>query len=448
MTADQELSIKWEWESAGSVKAPEHRATWARIEIQAGSDCVTLVEDKESGSSRRSVYCPLYPMAEWIAYNWWFLQADTRPAGWLLQDYGPVSRIARSLPVALRARHSIRASGDGFAWPDLLIVPDGDQTRLVWENDQSYGSNLPIRFLTSGDCRVSSERVRHELELLVSEVLTRLSEQGVTGTTLEEEWSAVQQADPEEAEYCRAAARLGLDPYSDAAPYEAEIMQASESLNGELLTDFLDAVDPDNIQSALAWISSQRSLIEEPEVPEATFAADSGVVRELRAHVRRNVTQAVQPWHVGYEQARVIRTQVEPDSSSPLDVDRYISRLTRPGADRGLQAMGRSGGQKDPLVVVGRERPRAATRFTLARALWHCIWDDDPLFVVTSAHTSRQRAERAFAAEMLAPAEGIATLLESKPGVASEEELDQIAAHFDVSPMVVSLQVRNHLLAA
>lgn len=446
--AEQELNIRWEWEPAGSVRAPEHRATWARIEIQAGSDCVTLVEDKESGSSRRSVYCPLYPMAEWVAYNWWFLQADSRPTEWLLQDDGPVSRIPRALPLALRNRHSIRASGDGFAWPDLLIVPDGNETRLVWENDRGSSPHWPIRFLTSGDCRVKSERVLHELELLVSEVLTRLSEQGVTGTALEEEWASVQQTDPEEAEYCRASARLGLDPYSDAAPYESEIMQASESLSGELLTDFFNAVDPDNIEVALAWISSQLSLIDAPQVAGATFAPEAGVIRELRAQVRGNIVQAAQPWEVGYEQARLIRRQVEPESSSPFSVDRYISKLIRPGADRSLQAMGRGGEQQDPLAVIGRDRPHTATRFTLARALWHCIWDDDPLFFVTSAHTYRQRAERAFAAEMLAPAEGISALLESKPESAPEEELDQIAEHFDVSPMVIGLQVRNHLIAA
>jgi hypothetical protein len=155
----------------------------------------------------------------------------------------------------------------------------------------------------------------------------------------------------------------------------------------------------------------------------------------------------LQPWDVGYEQARAIRDQLVPGISLPFDIDRYISKLTRPGSDRSLQAIGR-GGQNDPLVVVGRERTRTASRFTLARALWHYISDDDSLFVVTSAHTHRQRAERAFAAEMLAPAQGIAALLESKPGSASEEELDQIAEHFDVSSMVVSLQVRNHLIAA
>ena len=61
MTRDPEFKIRWEWEAAPSVRAPEHRATWARMEIRAGSEWVTLVEDRESGSSRHSIYCSLYP---------------------------------------------------------------------------------------------------------------------------------------------------------------------------------------------------------------------------------------------------------------------------------------------------------------------------------------------------------------------------------------------------
>src|ERR1700683_3650090 len=55
------LKLEWEWEAAPTVQAPEHRATWARVEIRAGDQWATLVEDRASGSARRSIYCPLYP---------------------------------------------------------------------------------------------------------------------------------------------------------------------------------------------------------------------------------------------------------------------------------------------------------------------------------------------------------------------------------------------------
>ena len=55
--SDAELRIRWEWEPGQMVRAPEHAATWARIEISVGPDCLTLVEDRDSGSSRRSILC-------------------------------------------------------------------------------------------------------------------------------------------------------------------------------------------------------------------------------------------------------------------------------------------------------------------------------------------------------------------------------------------------------
>jgi hypothetical protein len=452
MTAEQELKITWEWEPAESVRTPEHRATWARIEIRVGSDLVTLVEDRGSGSSRRSIYCPLYPLAEWIAYNWWFLQAGTRPSNFLAQDGVLAASAWRPLPATLREHHSIRASGDGFAWPDLLIVPDDSETRLVWGDDSVRSSRWPIRFLTRGDHRVRSVQVQRELELVVTGTLTRLAEQGVAGTVLEKEWAAIQQTDPDEAEYCRAAARLGLDAYSDAAPYETGILQAAETLSGQLLTDFLNAVSPEHIEGALAWISSVRPAIDvwQPlsRGLEGTLSPDADTIQELRAAARRHsASVSTFPWIVGYEQARAVRGQIAADSKTRLAIDRYIATIVRKAPDVSLQALGAGASHSPPLVVIGQNRPATSKRFTLSRALWHYLWDDSPLFMVTAAHTYRQRVERAFAAELLAPAEGIAQLLESPPEAASQEELEQIAQRYGVSSMVIEHQLRNHLLA-
>jgi hypothetical protein len=83
VTAEQELRIRWEWEPAESIRNPEHRATWARIEIKAGTDVIN-----PGGGQRLWQFTPLdllsaLPFAEWIAYNWWFLQSGTRPSNFL-----------------------------------------------------------------------------------------------------------------------------------------------------------------------------------------------------------------------------------------------------------------------------------------------------------------------------------------------------------------------------
>jgi Zn-dependent peptidase ImmA (M78 family) len=76
------------------------------------------------------------------------------------------------------------------------------------------------------------------------------------------------------------------------------------------------------------------------------------------------------------------------------------------------------------------------------------LYEDDPLFLVTGAYTDRQKMERAFAAELLAPAKGIAERLGGTPDVVLLEDLEEVAQYFRVSPMVVEHQVENQLSAS
>jgi len=326
----------------------------------------------------------------------------------------------------------------------MVIVPDGNRTHLIWQADRPARPGWPVRFLSSGDRWVSSAEVQRELSTMISAVLTRLAEQGVGPTTLQKEWDVISNADPDEVSFCLAAARLGLDPYSDAERYGEAIIQASESLSDGLLTDFLDAVDPDRIQPALAWVASVRSRIQRPPTK---LVQDGDLFRRLRSEAPEAglFTRAL-PWHMGWEQARFVRENQQTDFTYPFEIERYIGSDIEPVDDPDLQAIG-GRTERRPLAILGQNRPTSSMRFTLSRALWHCIWDDAPIFAVTSSYTHRQSVERAFAAELLAPAEGIASLLESPPEVASDEELEQVAEHFGVSSMVIGHQVRNQLVA-
>jgi hypothetical protein len=434
MTTVPELRIRWEWEPAPSVRAPEHRATWARMEISVGDEHVTLVEDRETGSSRRSIYCPMYPLAEWAAYNWWFLRADARPA----RNLG-LRRSDRYDSRSFR-RHSLRSAGDGFRWPDLLIIPDGERKHLVWQRDRlPLSDRRPLCFLAGGEATLDAESVEAELAVLISEVLTRLAEQGVTGTPLEEEWSAIGQTDREEAEFCIAAARLGLDPYSEAEPYEGLILQAAGELHGNLLGDFLDAADPVHMHEGLTWIRTATLDLGRAQRPPDAL--------ELRHALRNTVlSRNDRVWELGWSQAETVRRTLELADTDTFDPERYFTALPRPIGDRGLRMVGVMAEESGPAAFMnGRGRPQ---RFTLSRAFWHYLWESDPVFLVTTAYTERQKVERAFAAELLAPADGIRKLLGTDPRDAVPEDLDGIAEHFGVSSMVIEHQVENQLLAA
>lgn len=72
------LEFRIEWLDAPGVRAPELAATWARYQIWVNGRCVTQVEEP-GGMFRQSVFGSLYPLAEWIASNWWFLIGHVRP---------------------------------------------------------------------------------------------------------------------------------------------------------------------------------------------------------------------------------------------------------------------------------------------------------------------------------------------------------------------------------
>lgn len=167
-----------------------------------------MVRDAKNGL-RDGMDGSAYPLAEWIAYNWWPLTASQRPSA-----YDAARWSWRLLPEQEWLRHhNMRAANEGQSWPDLTFVREGGVFCALWSADRADTPG-PVRFLTSGKAFVPAAQVVRAPRAFVEDVLLRLADQGVDDTTLAREWRRVQasETDPEEA-FCRAAARLGLDPF-------------------------------------------------------------------------------------------------------------------------------------------------------------------------------------------------------------------------------------------
>ncbi|WP_327033138.1 hypothetical protein [Micromonospora ureilytica] len=440
MTDSPRFRIEWEWEAAPSMRSAELRSTFARLKIHIDDECLTLVEDRESGSSRRAIACSLYPLAEWVAYNWWFLQTDSRPASSLV-----ALRSGRELsPNEQRRwrRHALRDAGDGFLWPNLFIVPIGASTTLLWRSDKAASKARPIRFLTQGEVSVDSAEVQQVFGNLIEAVIERLVDCGIESSRLSEEWSAIQSADPEEKEYCRAAARLGLDPYSEAAKYEDAILRASTELEQGLLNEFLSVANPDKILDDLDWIARARQEMASLSSPNTTLADLRGDVLASRRGVH-----PMAPWEQGYSDARALRETIGINPTERFTFDGYLSRRIVDAPDRSLHAIG-GGRSLTSSVVLGRRQLEDSERFTLARAFWNLLHRPDEQFLITPAHSARQKTERAFAAELLAPAEGVAQLIGNDPSDIGVDELESAERHFGVSSLIIQYQIDNQLTSA
>ncbi|WP_424888819.1 hypothetical protein [Streptomyces sp. XH2] len=449
-----EFQLQWNWREAPAGGRDELQATRADLRIAVGAETVTLVREPGTGTYREHVTVSLYPMAEWIAFNWWSLVADARPGTQISQlrfayKYG-VGDDRGAWWVRSR-RHVLRAACDGFRWPDMLFVPEGRETRIVWMPDMGPDVRPGDHFASRGNSCVESAAFTATLAAFVDAVTDRLAGQGITDTPLQEEWAAVRSTGEEEAAFCRIAARLGLDPYSEAEPYEADIVKAAEQLPEPLAGDFFNGVRPERIADQLQWVARARTLM--GTAPDG--AAPTRALAELReacADVSARFFapgRLDNPWHLGYEVAHRVRAWAGLEDTQPFDPAPFMSYRTEqvPYLDRGLVALGTSRGAEGPALVSSRrftDRPR---RFLQARALWHLICDTDDTFLIAAAHTHRQHVARGFALEVLAPARGIAALLSDPAHLVSAEDVELIADDYGCGNIVVEHQLDNLVLA-
>ena len=98
-----------------------------------------------------------------------------------------------------------------------------------------------------------------------------------------------------------------------------------------------------------------------------------------------------------------------------------------------------------PAFLATKYRPEQV-RFAFTRALFEYLTSTvEPTALLTSARTERQKRNRAFAAEFLAPE---AFLRERLPGeYVGLEEIEEVADQLGVSTLVVQHQIQNHGVA-
>ncbi len=432
------LNFEFEWEAAKGVTAAELQATWARLSILCGDESLTQVEDVASGSVRRSVYLPLYPLAEWIAYNWWYLKAHARPGYLPERDWSFRSRLRMSEGrSSWLMHHNLRAVGDGLPWPDLTLIPMKDRFIVAWQRDRNLVPGWRVRFMSTGRTEIDRSTFEQSLVAFVDAVLTRLDEEGVPGTALAREWGELQNLDSDEVEFCIAAARLGLDPFATPPDVAELILESAAQLSATLLDDFLDAATPGQLRDEAAWVQSLRKVVVESDRATDTLPALS----------HGPSTPQRQPWEKGLQDARQFRAALHVPLIESFDVRRWVAVEHFTRVSRSLQGLGARTAADGRMVALAEPKGDEQERFAAARALWRFLSDADAgEFLVTSARTPKQQAERAFAAELLAPANGVRELLgsDSDDPIAADD-IRPISEHFAVSDWVIQYQVVNQL---
>lgn len=433
-----QFEVRIEWLEAPGVTTPELAATWSRYEIWLGNRCITQVETAD-GTFRRSVYGSLYPFAYWIASNWWLLNSHLRPSAvdthyWTWRNVGNYPWLRR---------HNVRGAGDGMAWPDLTLVPEGAVTQLVWSPDEQH--NLaPVRFASGGRGIARADDFRTDLATIVSHVLERLAESGLPKTQLAEEWSEIAQTDADEQEFCRTAARMGLDPYSVDDDTAAVIVDVSGQLPADVADDFFDSAEITALAAAAGWTSQA--------IPVAERAADAAS-ETLQAVYQAVMTSGAgagdagveRPWVTGYAMARLLRGELALNDDKSFDVSPWVGIGEVNAPSHGIYGFASVHDDRCGVVLGNRGLGATATRFGQARALGRVLArPGQRQFVLSASRSQDERIARAFAAELLAPASGIRATLEAI-GRTDDSALEAAAQQFGVSPLLVRHQYDNQL---
>jgi hypothetical protein len=431
------FAVRIEWLDAPGVTTPELAATWARYEVWLGTRCVTQVETAD-GNFRRSVYGSLYPFASWIAANWWLLGSHVRPSAVEARYW--TWRNVQSYPW-LR-QHNVRGAGDGMAWPDLTLVPEGSMTRLVWSPDTQDGP-APVRFASGGNGLVRTSDFLADLATLVNHVLERLAEAGLPKTSLAEDWSEIAKTSAEEQEFCRTSARLGLDPYAIDDETADTIIEVAQSLPAEIMADFFDSADADGLAAASYWAKQAVVAAE-----NAAGQADESLRSAYSLVNSTGTADAERPWTFGYSMARRLRHELSLADTDRFDVSPWVGLSDVNAPSHGIYGLATVRDDRCGMVLGSRGIGSRATRFGQARALGRALTHpEQQRFVLSTARSDDERVARAFAAELLAPSAGIRAMLDTI-GSSDESALEAVAQQYAVSPLVVRHQYDNQVAAS
>ena len=432
------ISFDVDWLDPSGVRGPELAATWASLRIHIGEICVTEVLDKRAKTTRRNVDVPLYPFAEWLAANWWFLGHEIR------------NESREECDLDFRSRHALITNREGYAYPDLEIVSSESVTHLVWRAHDDAWSN--VKYLTHGEAWIDGEGFREDCARFIDQVTRRLESLGIEGTYLQEEWAAVQSASPEEDRFCRTAAKLGWDPYA-LEDSRRNWLLALSCHSDELLAEAAAVLDPDSPEHGWTAITDAIRTI------KSTDGCAFDRVRSLHGSVcRPEDIKGTIPWKVGYNWARRLRNGLGceedplPGMAELADVlgeeQTTLDDVAAPNPFvNGIPMIDGVVTQTDdklPALAL-RSIGEPGRRFHLCRAVAEVLVTCGADMLVTKATSARQQRNRAFAAEFLIPASALRGRV--KWSVVDGDDVDELATEFGVSSYVVRHQLENHQIA-
>lgn len=419
MPVSWSIAAEWEQLDAGS---PEERACFSALGIKAHDLWLTEGNDVLANRLRQAPLLSAYHLAEWLAWNWWRLRWEPRSNS---KDWAYA--------------HRLTTIGSGYIWPNLTIFSDGERTALI-SKPTTERPQTPFRYITDHAVILPASEFEAGIDLFLSQVLERLSWAGIEDSNLQTVWSGVvaERKTPALVRTRKLEALLGQDPDSQEQLVDqlvrdieelglsgVEELAAEHGQSGKLLTG-------DDLREAAkrsGFDASPRDVIRLPatEVPKRSgltpaYRAGATAARALREHHRLGEGPLTDVQLA--EMAGVVRAII-PDVRGGASISFALDEKPTQGR------------------VVLRSKWRTGRRFELARLLGDRLArpPSGALLPATRAYTYRQKVQRSFAAELLSPFEVVDAMLGDDYSMENQQD---VAEHFEVSPLTIRTLLVNH----
>ncbi len=399
-------------------------ATAAQLEIHVDDVCLTRNQDVWAQTVRDNVSA--YPLAMWFASSWWRLNHEPLPTQQPSHDW--------------RMAHELGAANHGFVWPRIVFIPDGEAI-YVWAG----ASMLPdqsVQYLQGLEAPklINLTGFQRSIELFIQSVLARLDAKDLAGSNLAHLWTFVQEdlADPDAARRRKLEAELGFDP--EECPEQAlnAALKWEQQVGEAALSELAPAIaatgaNPD--LEIIGRLAGADGIVGTPQISSNSIVhLDHGA-----------------PWERAIHDARALRRKlgnVSGPISNPSLYDllglssNAVSNWSGPtGRSPVAVAIPTSG---DQWKFVPRRRSPAGQRFELARFLGEHLRSstgEARWLASTDLSTSRQKYQRAFAAEFLCPIDALTSFLDED---FSSYAIDEAADEFGVSEQTVTSLLLNN----
>ena len=409
----------------------EEKASFGTVKVVADGQCLTEGFDEYAEIYREGPLVSGYHLAEWLIWNWWRLRWE------------PPRAPAYRSTIEWAFAHRMSTVGEGYVWPNVNIESDGFRSVVTSERSSQHHTGS-FRYFGGPTAAVPAKCLESAIDRFASDVLKRLGEAKLGDTNLHRLWRdlRIEREDPAVSRFRRLEALLGRDPdEADAEEIERHLADAAR-LGEDALEEVAAGTEP-RAQGPVDMLSAER--IEEVAKRQGFDAKPADAVR-LDHVASLPVWEEIEAWRVGEAVAGAVRQQeklgTEPIGNARLAelagttahaISEHMKR-----SDELAFALDRNG---EGTRIALRSKWETGRRFELARLMGDRLFGGARrLFPATQANSYRQKAQRAFAAELLSPFDAVNEMLGNDD---SEEKQADVAERYQVSPMMIRTLLVN-----